>query len=105
MNKKYRVGIVGATGAVGQELIGLLFARNFPMSSLTLLASSRSAGKKISHGSQTFTVEEAKPESFENLDMLNRTLERNTQLNTENAELKTSVELLKKRVAELENML
>ena len=69
MNKKYRVGIVGATGAVGQELVGLLFARNFPMSSLTLLASSRSAGKKISHGSQTFTVEEAKPESFENLDI------------------------------------
>ena len=69
MNKKYRVGIVGATGAVGQELIGLLFARNFPMSSLTLLASARSAGKKISCGSQTFVVEEAKPESFENLDI------------------------------------
>lgn len=51
----------------------------------------------------SFTVEV--PLSFENLDMLNRTLERNTQLNTENAELKTSVELLKKRVAELENML
>ena len=69
MNKKYRIGIVGATGAVGQELIELLFARDFPMSSLTLLASARSAGKKISHNGQTFTVEEAKPESFENLDI------------------------------------
>lgn len=69
MNKKYRIGIVGATGAVGQELLELLFARNFPMSSLTLLASARSAGKKISHAGQTFTVEEAKPESFENIDI------------------------------------
>ncbi|MBP3358571.1 MAG: hypothetical protein J6K91_06635, partial [Opitutales bacterium] len=34
MNKKYKVGIVGATGAVGQEVIKLLFQRNFPMESL-----------------------------------------------------------------------
>ena len=69
MNKKYRIGFVGASGVVGQDLIELLFARDFPMSSLTLLASARSAGKKISHNGQTFTVEEAKPESFENLDI------------------------------------
>lgn len=69
MNKKYKVGIVGATGAVGQELIDLLFARSFPMESLTLLASSRSAGKKISANGKTFTVEEATPESFEKLDI------------------------------------
>lgn len=69
MNKKYRIGIVGATGAVGQELLELLFARNFPMSSLTLLASARSAGKKITHNGQTYIVEEAKPDSFEKLDI------------------------------------
>ncbi len=69
MNKKYKVGIVGATGAVGQELIGLLHERNFPMESLTLLASSRSAGKTVSYKDKTFVIEEAKPESFENLDI------------------------------------
>ncbi len=69
MSKQYRVGIVGATGAVGQELIKLLFQRNFPMQSLTLLASSRSAGKEIKFGDKTFIVEEAKPESFEKLDI------------------------------------
>ncbi|MBR7105435.1 MAG: aspartate-semialdehyde dehydrogenase [Opitutales bacterium] len=69
MNKKYKVGIVGATGAVGQEVIKLLFQRNFPMESLTLLASSRSAGKEIKFEDKTFIVEEAKPESFEKLDI------------------------------------
>jgi len=69
MNKKYKVGIVGATGAVGRELIELLFAREFPMESLTLLASSRSAGKEIKYAGKTFTVEEAKPESFEKFDI------------------------------------
>jgi len=69
MSKKYRVGIVGATGAVGSELIDLLFSRNFPMESLTLLASARSAGKEIKYNDKTFIVKEAKPESFENLDI------------------------------------
>lgn len=69
MSKKYRVGIVGATGAVGQELLELLFARNFPMSELTLLASSRSAGKTVEIEGHKFTIQEAKPESFDNLDI------------------------------------
>ena len=69
MKKEFKVGIVGATGAVGQELIDLLFGRNFPMKSLTLLASARSAGKKIQTPGGELTVEEAKPESFENLDI------------------------------------
>ena len=69
MNRKFKVGIVGATGAVGQELIDLLFGRNFPMESLTLLASERSAGKKIEKNGQTFTVEKATPECFEKLDI------------------------------------
>ena len=69
MSKKYRVGIVGATGAVGQELLELLTSRNFPMQSLTLLASSRSAGKKIQHAGVEYIVEETKPECFDNLDI------------------------------------
>ena len=43
----YRLAIMGATGAVGSELLNLLDERKFPMDSLRLLASSRSAGKKI----------------------------------------------------------
>ena len=69
MAKNYKVGIVGATGAVGQELIELLFERKFPMSELVLLASARSAGKTIECAGKKFTVQEAKPESFDDLDI------------------------------------
>ncbi len=69
MSKKYRVGIVGATGAVGQELLELLIKRNFPMSELTLLASKRSAGKTVEFEGNKFLIEEAKPESFDKLDI------------------------------------
>lgn len=65
----YKVGIVGATGAVGHELVELLKERKFPMASLTLLASARSAGKQLTFGDDTFTVEEATPESFDALDV------------------------------------
>lgn len=63
------VGIVGATGAVGQELIRLLHEREFPFSSLKLLASGRSAGKEIRYEDKTFIVEEATPEAFDDLDI------------------------------------
>ncbi|MGE9293400.1 MAG: aspartate-semialdehyde dehydrogenase [Puniceicoccales bacterium] len=65
----YRVGIVGATGAVGQELIELLHRRNFPMDSLTLLASKRSTGKTITWEDKSWTVEEAEPTAFDKLDI------------------------------------
>jgi len=68
-NHSYNVGIVGATGAVGQELIGLLLARSFPLGELRLLASARSAGKTIEVGGKKLTVQEAKPEAFEGLDI------------------------------------
>lgn len=64
----YRVGIVGATGAVGQELIDLLHKREFPLQELVLLASARSAGKTITYGDKTWTVIEATPEAFKGLD-------------------------------------
>ena len=70
MNKaSITVGIVGATGAVGQELLQLLHARNFPMSSLRLFASARSAGKVIEHAGKKYTVEEAKLGAFAGVDV------------------------------------
>jgi len=64
----YKVGIVGVTGAVGQEILALLASRKFPVSELRPLASSRSAGKKIEFGGKEWTIQEAKPESFDGLD-------------------------------------
>jgi aspartate-semialdehyde dehydrogenase len=69
MNNTFKVGIVGATGVVGQELIRLLLERNFPMGELLLFASARSAGKVIVKGGRTFTVAEARPEIFADLDL------------------------------------
>ena len=45
--KTYKVAILGATGAVGQEMIKILMERSFPIRELHLLASARSAGKKL----------------------------------------------------------
>ncbi|MBC7367302.1 MAG: aspartate-semialdehyde dehydrogenase [Undibacterium sp.] len=67
--KSFTVGIVGATGAVGQELLGLLLGRNFPLASLRLFASARSAGKIIECDGRKFTVEEAKPGVFAAVDV------------------------------------
>ncbi|MGN1400393.1 MAG: aspartate-semialdehyde dehydrogenase [Bacillus sp. (in: firmicutes)] len=63
------VAVVGATGAVGQQMLETLANRNFPIKKLTLLSSSRSAGKKITFKGEEYTVEEAKPESFEGVDI------------------------------------
>jgi aspartate-semialdehyde dehydrogenase len=68
-SSSYRVGIVGATGAVGQELIGLLLSRSFPLAELRLLASARSAGRIMDVGEKKLTVQEARPEAFEGLDI------------------------------------
>lgn len=68
-NSGFHVAVVGATGAVGTQMIKVLEARNFPIEKLTLLSSSRSAGKKIQYKGETIVVEEAKPESFEGVDI------------------------------------
>jgi aspartate-semialdehyde dehydrogenase len=65
----FTVGIVGATGAVGQELLRLLEARDFPIFSLRLFASARSAGKPIPFKGQAVTVEEARPGVFGGIDV------------------------------------
>ena len=65
----YKVGILGATGAVGQEVIRLLNEREFPLDELRLLASNRSVGRKLTCRDQIWTVREANFENFEGLDI------------------------------------
>ncbi len=65
----YRLAIVGATGLVGQEFIKVLEQRSFPMESIRLLASDRSAGKKLFVSHREITVEETVPESFKDIDI------------------------------------
>jgi len=67
--KPYHVAIVGATGMVGQEFIKVLQQRNFPVASVNLYASDRSAGKKLYVGHQEIEVKETAPESFQNIDI------------------------------------
>jgi aspartate-semialdehyde dehydrogenase len=64
---KVNVAVVGATGAVGQQILKLLAERDFPIGDLKLLSSSRSAGTEIKFKGRTYVVEEAKPESFEGI--------------------------------------
>ncbi len=66
----YRVAILGATGAVGTEFLELLRERSFPVRELRLLASSRSAGKKIRFGDREVTVEECTEGSFDGVDLV-----------------------------------
>jgi aspartate-semialdehyde dehydrogenase len=61
---------MGATGAVGEEIRRILEQRNFPVGSLKLLASSRSAGKKLEFRGEQIAVEELKPESFEGVEIV-----------------------------------
>ena len=65
-----RVAIMGATGAVGSEFLKILEQRNFPMKSLKLLASIRSAGKKIPFAGEDLVVEELGEASFRDVDLV-----------------------------------
>ncbi len=64
------VAIVGATGAVGQELISILEERNFKLDSLKLLASKRSAGKTVKFRGEDLTIEELTHDSFKGIDIV-----------------------------------
>ena len=68
--EKKRIGILGATGAVGMEMKKILEERHFPIKELRLLASGRSAGKKIPFAGGEVTVQEAAPEAFAGLDIV-----------------------------------
>lgn len=65
----FHVAVVGATGAVGQQILETLTKRNFPISKLTLLSSARSAGKKLVYKEDEVVVQEASPEMFEGVDI------------------------------------
>ncbi len=67
--KKFTVAIVGASGAVGSEILKVLALRNFPIEKLKLLATERSAGMKIKYQGKEYTVEKTAPESFEGCDI------------------------------------
>ena len=69
MTKQLNVAVVGATGAVGSKMLEKLVERKFPIASIKFLASARSAGKSIEFDGKNYTIEEAKPESFEGVDV------------------------------------
>ncbi len=68
--KEYRVAVLGATGAVGQEMIGILEEYGFPVKELVPLASARSAGKKIKFRGEDVIIREAVPEVFKGMDIV-----------------------------------
>ena len=68
--KKYNVAILGATGAVGREMLKILEERKFPINTLKPLASARSAGKKLPFCGGEVVVEEATEQSFEGMDIV-----------------------------------
>jgi aspartate-semialdehyde dehydrogenase len=70
LSGKVRVAILGATGAVGTEILELLQSRNFPIADLKLLASPRSAGRTISFQGENLPVEALSEKSFENVDLV-----------------------------------
>ena len=69
MSKKLTVAVVGATGAVGREMLKTLDQRKFPATEVRALASSRSAGSKVPFGNTELTVAELKEDSFEGVDI------------------------------------
>ena len=68
--KQYKVAVLGATGAVGREMIKILEERNFPISELIPLASARSAGSVIPFCGKDIVVQEVTPNSFAGIDIV-----------------------------------
>lgn len=68
--KKYNVAILGATGAVGREMLKVLEERKFPINELILLASKKSAGLNMQFGDKEIEVKEASINSFNNVDIV-----------------------------------
>lgn len=70
MNKSFRVAILGATGAVGTELLQLLESRIFPIAELKLLASERSVGRYLFFQGEAIPVEAVKADVFKDIDLV-----------------------------------
>ena len=68
--KLYTVAVLGATGAVGQEMMKILAERNFPVGKLIPLASARSAGKTLKFKGEDVTIQEACDSAFEGVDIV-----------------------------------
>ena len=68
--KTYTVAVLGATGAVGQEMIKILQERNFPVGKLVPLASARSAGKTLVFRGEEVTIQEVCAEAFQGVDIV-----------------------------------
>ncbi len=68
--KQYKVGILGATGSVGREMMKILLEREFPVSELHLFASERSAGKVVEWNGKPIQIELATENAFEGLDIV-----------------------------------
>ncbi len=68
--KQYTVAILGATGAVGTQMLECLDEQEFPIAKLKLLASARSAGKTVRFRGEDLVIEEARPEAFEGCDIV-----------------------------------
>src|SRR3989337_1406519 len=69
MSKAYNVAVVGATGLVGQEFLKIALQRGFPLKGLRLLASNRSAGRRLTVGEWELEVEETNSKSFAGVDL------------------------------------
>jgi len=70
LTQTYRVAILGATGAVGTELLALLDERNFPLADLKLLASPRSAGQTLDFKGESLVIEAVTADSFKGVDIV-----------------------------------
>lgn len=68
--KQYTVAVLGATGAVGQEMIKILQERNFPVGKLVPLASQRSAGKTLRFREEDVVIELAREGAFQGVDIV-----------------------------------
>lgn len=68
--RKYNLAILGATGAVGKEMLKILGERNFPLGTLKLLASKRSSGEVVEFKGEKYVLEETTENSFENIDIV-----------------------------------
>ena len=70
MKKLYTVAVLGATGAVGQEMLKVLVERDFPVGKLVPLASARSAGKTLKFKGEDIVIKEANEDAFEGVDIV-----------------------------------
>jgi aspartate-semialdehyde dehydrogenase len=70
LSKSYRVAILGATGAVGTELLELLESRNFPIADLKLLASEKSVGRTLNFKGENLPVEPVSDRAFDKVDLV-----------------------------------